>query len=139
MCYNINCRIEIKSRIDGFESTISTNGKVTKTPSQISFDYILDGDECSLNVNNGEVVQTRRGEQNIKLTFRKGEQTECFLENGGFFGAFPVFTDDLQCTMRDINKGNDAVRILTLSIIYTLGEQKTEVNFSAEYKIEGKQ
>ena len=135
MCYNSECRIEIKSRIDGETSTIQAKGKVIKTPSDMRFDYLLDGDECTLTVSDGSVVQSRRGEQNIKMTFRKGEQTVCFLENGGFSGTFPVFCHDLQCTMCGINREFGAIQVFILSIVYTIGEQKIELNFSAEYKI----
>ena len=135
MCYNSDCRIEIKSLIDGETSTTLTKGKVVKTPSDMRFDYVLDGDECTLTVNDGGVVQSRRGEHNIKMTFRKGEQTECFLENSGFSGAFYVFTHTLQCTMCGINREFGANQGFTLLIVYTIGEQKIELNFSAEYKI----
>ena len=131
MCYNSECRIEIKSRIDGTESAVSAEGKVTKTSEALRFDYGLDGDRCTLTVNANEVIQSRRGEQNIEMTFRKGEQTECFLKSGGFSGTFQVFTHDLQCM--------DGKSGFTLSIVYTLGGQKTELNFSAEYKIREKQ
>ena len=126
MCYNSNCRIEIKSCIDGAKSKISVDGKAVISPSHRRFDYILDGDECTLRVTDNEVVQVRRGEQNIKLTFRKGESGECFLESGGFSGTFSVFTQDLQTS--------DNGRCFALLIVYTLGEQKTELNFSAKYK-----
>ena len=135
MCYNSDCRIEIKSRIDGETSTVSTKGKVIKSHSDIRFDYLLDGDECNLTVSSGGVIQIRRGEQNVKMTFRKGEQTECFLENMGLSGTFPVFTHDLQCTMSDINRGFEVNRGFTILIVYTIGEQKIELDFSAEYKI----
>ena len=135
MCYNSDCIIEIKSRIDGQTSTISTKGKVIKTPSEMRFDYLLDGDECTLTVSDCGVVQSRHGEQTIKMTFRKGEQTECFLENCGFSGTFFVFTHDLQCTMRDINGDFGMNRGFKLLIVYKIGEQKIELNFSAEYKI----
>ena len=135
MCYNSDCRIEIKSRIDGETSTISTKGNVVKTSSDMRFDYLLDGDKCTLTVSNGCIVQSRRGEQNVKMTFRKGEQTECFLGNGCFSGTFSVFTHDLQCTMSDINKDFGIEKGFTLLIVYTIGEQKIELNFSAEYKI----
>ena len=135
MCYNSDCRIEIKSSIDGSESNISVKGKVKKTPEGFRFDYVLDGDECTLTENGVEVVQSRRGEQGIKMTFRKGEQTDCFLQNGGFSGVFSVFTRDLQCTMRDINDKFGANSLFELLIVYTIGEQKIKLNFSAKYKI----
>ena len=134
MCYNSNCKIEITSRIDGTVNTVSATGKVIRTHSDIRFVYTLDGDDCTLSVCESEVVQIRRGEQNIKMTFRKGEKTDCFLESGGFSGIFSVFTDDLQCTMRDIN-GKIGTQIFKLLIVYMLGDQKTELNFSAEYKL----
>ena len=135
MCYNSDCRIEIKSCIDSSESSITAKGKVKKTPNGLQFDYFLDGDACTLTVNDDRIVQSRRGEQNIELTFRKGEQTECFLENGGFSGTFYVFTHDLQCTMCDINGKFGANHGFLLLIVYTIGEQKIELNVSAEYKI----
>lgn len=139
MCYNSDCRIEIKSCIDGVQDTVSAKGKIKKTLNGLQIDYLLYGDECTLTVNNSEnnseVIQSRRGEQSIKMTFRKGEQTDCFLENGGFSGTFPVFCHDLQCTMCGINREFAAVQVFILSIVYTIGEQKIELNFSAEYKI----
>ena len=138
MCYNSKCKIEIKSCIDGVQDIISAKGRVIKSHSDISFDYTLDGDSCTLTITDGEVVQDRRGEQSIKLTFRKGEKTECFLKNGGFLGTFPVFTHDLQCTMCDINRKIGAIQVFILSIVYTIGEQKIELNFSAEYKLKEK-
>lgn len=130
MCYNSDCRIKIKSCIDGEISSVSAKGTVIKTNSHLRFDYFLDGDECALVVTDGEVIQSRRGGQNIKIAFRKGKQTECVLESGGFSGSFFVFTDDLKCT----TEKTDSTQVFTLLIDYTLGEQKTELNFSAEYK-----
>ena len=132
MCYNSDCSIKIKSRIDGETCTVSTKGKVVKTTSDIRFDYFLDGDECTLTVKGREVIQLRRGEQSVKMIFRKGERTDCFLGNDGFSGAFPVFTHDLQCTMRDINDEFNINQGFSLLIVYTIGEKKIELNFSAE-------
>ena len=126
MCYNSNCRIEIKSCIDGVESKVSLDGKVTKCPSEIRFDYALDSDRCTLSVTDNEAVQLRQGEQNIKLIFKKGETSECSLSSGGFLGTFHVFTQEMQMT--------DDGKSFLLLIVYTLGEQKTELRFSAEYK-----
>lgn len=129
MCYNKNCRIEIISLIDGESSTISTMGKATKTSSGFCFDYALDGDECTITVADNKVVQSRRGEQNIELTFKRGEETQCFLSSGGFEGTFTVFTNNLQYSVCEV----DALQIFKLSIGYILGEQKTEITFSAKY------
>lgn len=130
MCYNDKCKIEIKSRIDGSENSVSANGRVAKTASKMLFDYVLDGDGCTLTVNENDVIQERRGGQNIKMVFRKGEQTECFLQSGGFSGTFTVFTHDLQFSERGTNSGKN---IYTLLIAYTIGEEKIELSFSAEY------
>lgn len=132
MCYNSDCRIEIKSVIDGAKATVSANGKVAKTPSGMRFYYVMGGDECTLTVTDGEVVQSRQGEQNVKMTFRKNEQTECYLESGGFAGTFPVFTHDLRACA--VAGNSEALKAFTLSIVYTIGEQKIELDFSAEYK-----
>ena len=126
MCYNSSCRIEIKSIIDGTLSTVTVQGKVVKSPSDTHFDYTLDGDKCTLTLTDSEVVQLREGEQNIKMTFRKGEKAECVLSSGGFLGTFPVFTHEL------IKK--ESAKNLILKIIYTIGEQKVELDFSAQYK-----
>ena len=130
MCYNDKCKIEIKSRIDGSESTVAVNGSVEKTASKMRFSYVLDGDGCTLTVNENEIIQERCGEQNIKMIFRRGEQTECSLQSGGFTGAFTVFTHDLQFAECVTNIGKN---VYTLLIVYTLGEEKIELSFSAEY------
>ena len=127
MCYNSNCRIEIKSIIDGDLSTVTSQGSVVKSNSEIRFKYTLDGDECALTLTDSEVKQTRKGENDISMTFRKGERTECTLASGGFSGSFPVYTHELD--------KKETSKDLTLKIVYTLGEQKVELNFSAEYKI----
>ena len=67
------------------------------------------------------------------MTFKKGEKTQCFLGSGGFEGAFTVFTDNLQYSVYDTG----ALRIFKLSIDYTLGEQKTEIVFSAKLTSKG--
>lgn len=123
MCYNNKCKIEIKSCIDGSLTTVSATGKVTKTISGLRFDYALDSDECTLVANDKGVVQTRRGEQNIKMVFRKGEQTECFLESDGLSGKFTVFTYDLKIVSGLVD---------TIIIVYALGEEKIELKFTAE-------
>ena len=130
MCYNDKCKIEIKSRIDGSENSVLVNGRVAKAVSEICFDYVLDGDDCTLTVKDNEVIQVRRGEQNIKMIFRKGEQTECILQSGGFSGTFTVFTHDLQ--FADCGTNTDK-NVYALLIVYTLGEEKIELSFSAEY------
>ena len=124
MCYNSNCKIEIKSCIDGTCNIISVKGAVMKMPAGVSFFYTLDGDECTLTVNDCVITQERRGGQNIRMVFRKGQQTECLLESGGFSGKFTVFTHDVHFI-----EGNK----ITLSINYTIGEEKVELGFSAEY------
>lgn len=130
MCYNDKCKIEIKSKIDGSANSVSVYGRVAKTASEIQFNYVLDGDDCTLTVKENEVVQLRHGEQNIKMIFRKGEQTECSLQSGGFSGTFTVFTHDLKFTECGTNAGKI---IYTLLIVYTLGEEKIDLSFSAEY------
>lgn len=123
MCYNNKCKIEIESDIGGCLSAVSAVGKSTKTASGIRFDYALDGDECALIANDKEIVQTRRGEQNTKMIFRKGEQTECFLESGGFLGKFTVCTYDLKVSFGQVN---------IIVIVYSLGEEMIEIKFTAE-------
>ena len=134
MCYNSNCTVEIKSCVDGETSIVSTKGKIIKSHSKICVYYDLDGDECTLTVTDDEVVQKRCGEQNIELTFKKGEESQCFLSSGGFGGTFTVFTDSLKHTVCEI----DALQVFKLSIGYILGEQKTEIIFSAKYTLKGK-
>lgn len=129
MCYNNKCKIEIKSRIDCSDSFVTVNGILEKTASDMRFYYALDGDDCTLTVKDNEVIQIRRGDQNIKMIFRKGEQTECFLESAGFSGAFSVFTHDLRFDASGLNTGKNSV---TLLIAYTLGEEKIELTFSAK-------
>ena len=133
MCYNNNWSIEIKTCIDGVSDTVSTRGKLISAPSGYSFDYNLDGDECTLCLTGDKVVQTRRGEQNIKITFQEGETTECILESGGFCGTITVFTEHLQHTVCSIDKRFGSVQIFTLTIVYTLGEQRVKIDFSAKY------
>ena len=135
MCYNKNCDIEIKSCIDGETSIISVTGKVTRSPSEYRFDYTLDGDKCTLTVREGEVIQTRRGEQNIDLTFIKGEKSECVFDMGGLSGTVPVFTEDIQRDVCSIDRRFGAVYVYMLTLAYTLGEQKTRINFSAKYSL----
>ena len=102
MCYNSNCTVEIKSRIDGETSVVSSKGKIIKSPSGYRVDYSLEGDEGVIIVNDSGVVQKRHGEQNIELNFRKGESTQCFLSSGGFKGDFSVYTDDLHYGIGEI-------------------------------------
>ena len=138
MCYNSNCSIELKSTIDGETCVFSAKGKVLKTPSGMQFDYCLDGDRCTLTVTDGEVVQTRRGEQNIKLTFKKCENTECVLDIGGFSGVVPVYTEDMQHNICSVNRRFGAVYVFILTIVYMFGEQKTKIDFSAKYTLREK-
>ena len=138
MCYNSNCRIEIVSCIDGEKTTFSVKGQVKKTSSGFCFDYTLDGDECTLTVKDDEAVQSRRGEQNIVMTFRKGMQTQCFLQSGDFSGAFPIYTETMEYAIFGSERKSEGLERFTLSIAYVLGEQKTEIKFSAEYTLEGK-
>lgn len=126
MCYNKSCKIKICSRIDGETTVSDTQGTIIKTASEVRFDYVLDGDECVFTVNGSQAVQSRRGAQNITMTFRKGKETECLLESGGFSGSFTLFTHNLICEETDGK--------FKLTIIYTLGEEEIELSFSAEYK-----
>ena len=135
MCYNKDCKIEIASIIDGEKSVTNAKGKVIKTPSDCRFEYTFDRDGCTLSVKDNEVIQTRRGAQTINMTFRKGEETQCSLSSGGFSGAFPVLTEAVEHSVCSINGRFGTVEIFLLTIIYTLGEQKTEIKFSAKYKI----
>lgn len=130
MCYN-NCKIEIKSCIDGSVSVIRTEGKVVKTSSETCFVYDLDGDSCSFTLKGKSAVQKRLGKQNIELTFVKGENTDCFLEDGDLTGSLPIFTYDL----RFDSSGTDgsAMRVDVITIDYSIGEQKIKLEFSAEY------
>ena len=134
MCYNSNCTVEIKSCIDGETSVVSSKGKIIKSPSGYRVDYSLDGDECSLIVNERGVVQKRRGEQNIELTFKIGESTQCSLSSGSFKGDFSVYTDDLHYGIGNV----DGLQVFMLSMVYLLGEQRTEIVFSAKYTLKGK-
>ena len=90
-----------------------------------------------LSVTEKEVVQTRRGEQNIKMTFRKDEITQCVLESGGFSGTFSIFTKELYYNICGTGKPEDASCVFTLKIVYELAERQTEINFSAKYTLEG--
>ena len=88
MCYNNKCKIEIRSNINGSTDTITVKGKATKTLSDMRFEYTLNGDECTLIVKNDEAVQTRRGEQNIKMTFRKANEQSVFWKAEVFRARF---------------------------------------------------
>ena len=131
MCYNSNCTVEIKSCIDGETSVVSSKGKIIKSPSGYRVDYTLDGDECALIVTERGVVQKRHGEQNIEMTFKIGQSTQCFLSSGGFKGDFSVYTDDLHYGVGEIG----GMQVFILSMGYILGKQRTEIIFSAKYKI----
>lgn len=138
MCYNSKCKIEIKSYIDGTATNTSVKGTVTKMPAEIRFEYVLDGDDCTFTVKDNEAVQIRRGAQNIKMIFRKGEQTDCYLESGGFVGGFTVFTSGLEFADCSVISGKKTVNIYTVSIVYMLGEEKIKLTFSAEYNFNAK-
>ena len=134
MCYNSDSGIEIASVIDGEKSIVKANGKIIRSPSGYRFEYGFEGDECTLCVTENEVVQIRRGEQNIQMTFRRGEQTRGLLTVGGFSGDFPIYTESFE--FADNSNGEGC--IFNISITYTIGEQKNEINFSAKYTLEGK-
>ena len=123
MCYNNEYNIAIESCVNGVVSTVFAKGKMEKMPCGIRYDYVLDGDACSLTVNENEAVQSRRGGQNIRMTFRKGLTTECNLSSGGFSGVFTVFTEELKFAQAPV---------AVLFISYMLGDQKIELKFSAE-------
>ena len=127
MCYN-NCSIQIESAVGGSGSLIKTSGRVTKTTDGYRFEYDLDGDCCVLTVGRNETVQERRGGQNIKLIFRKGEKTNCVIGTDGFSGSLPLFTHDIGF------KENGGYSLL---IVYTLGEDKITLKNIAKNSVKG--
>ena len=134
MCYNKDCKIKITSFIDGEKSTVSTEGKLINTSPELRVEYLLDSDQCSLTANGNEIVQTRRGRQNVSITFREGEQTECVLGFNGFSGTIPVFTENFEISILRIHNRYETSYIYTISIRYTLGEQKIELTITVENK-----
>lgn len=99
MCNNrYNCRITIVPQGDGRQDEERTDGRLSSDGKLTWLKYALDGDDCILTYDGRTVTQTRAGENNLSLTFRKGERTECTLASGGMRGSFEIFTDEINFT-----------------------------------------
>lgn len=80
-----------------WKDDITTEGDVHLTDDGLlTVCYTLDGDECTLTVDGGKVVQRRRGVQNVHIEFEEGKYTDCTFGNGGFTGAYKIFTDKIK-------------------------------------------
>lgn len=99
MCYNLNksaprrCKIKINSSLS---DEISAFGTIEEAEGKLNVLYTLDGDDCALTYSDGKAEQTRRGGQNVKISFERGEKTFCEISSGAFSGGFEIFTESLE-------------------------------------------
>ena len=99
MCNNqYKCRVTINSQSESFNDEKQTEGRFTSDGEGVRLSYKLDGDDCVLTADGKTITQTRTGANNIRLTFRKGERTQCILTSGGMSGSFEIFTDEIKFT-----------------------------------------
>lgn len=123
------CRLAITSRGEGWKSDIIVPARVEIAQDCVQAYYVLDGDECAFTYSRGRAEQTRKGSVNIRMSFVCGRRTACILGEGGLSGGYPVFTDRLDCLIRergfmariDYRSGNDGERV-TVSLRALIGE-----------------
>lgn len=94
-------RINILSVNNGERFCFRETGELTAEADGFSVSYKLDGDSCHIEYKGGEVVQTRSGRINFKMTFSENRETECVLFEQGRRFAFPVATKSISVALSD--------------------------------------
>ncbi len=93
----VDCSVKILSK--GLKWSDSRESKGTMAYDDCSFiiNYKIDGDDCTLNFLDGELVQLRRGQHDIEMHFVKNKRTSCFIGVNGGRGQFDILTRVLDC------------------------------------------
>lgn len=102
---------------------IRSVGELVYTASGFDLDYTMGGDNCRFSVRGDSVSQSRRGNVNTELSFRRDRETACILLTGELTGSIPVKTVSL-----DIVCGEEGV---SADIVYYLGGAKINLKLSA--------
>jgi uncharacterized beta-barrel protein YwiB (DUF1934 family) len=92
-------KISIKSQGNDWKDEISSPAEILIDGNYAEVKYAIDGDECTLKVCDGSVEQLRRGEVDIKLTFKQGQKTLCILGDEGMRGGYEIFTQLLHSSI----------------------------------------
>lgn len=122
--------INIYSCTGGENSRFCTEGELVLTPEGFEVNYLLDGDECSLECRGFTVTQRRSGRLTFLMKFEEGASSECILSEGGAKFIIPVFTRTIAAVC-----GEDGCRV---TLLYEQGEEReqTELVFIAERRRE---
>ncbi len=118
------CKVTVRSRGEGWQDEKITDGEYCFDGETAVLKYKLDEDDCLLTSDGKAVFQTREGAQNISLSFRKGERTQCTFGTGELSGSFEIFTDEIK--FDSVDGG------FKLFLEYTGGGGKIKLSLTAE-------
>lgn len=91
--------------------------EISENSARIS--YVLDGDDCTLELSPDRAEQTRRGGVNLRLSFSAGGKTACIIGDDSLRGGYEIFTERLDCMIK--SKGFSA------EIEYLSGDDKEKI------------
>ena len=89
-------KVIIKSRGNGWTDEKVTEGKICEIEDGVKLAYSLEGDECVLSLFSGKVIQERRGEQSLKISFEEGKYSDCIIGEGNLCGSYKIFTRKME-------------------------------------------
>lgn len=115
------CNVKISGSKDAEE--VISSGELEFNGKGFDLRYEIAGDSCFLSARGSTVTQSRRGNVNTDITFKKGSDTVCMLLSGELTGSVPVKTVYLKT---DVDEDGVAV-----AIDYFLGGAKIFLRLTA--------
>lgn len=123
-------KVIIRSRGNGWTDEKVTEGELFETQNKVKLVYALDGDNCVLEITEGRAVQTRRGEQCLKITFEEGKYSDCVIGEGNMSGSYKIFTRKIEFL-----RGKNG---FSLSLEYENGSDREIINLKLTAHIKEK-
>lgn len=122
------CKLIITSNGRDWQNKVSCQATYCQEGENTLLQYQLDGDACRMQLNSGELFQSRKGQVNLDLHFLPNLKTACYLSTGQGRGSYPIYTtayflqkkpNGLQCCL-SYESGEDKEPIkLKITVIYS--------------------
>jgi hypothetical protein len=118
----MKCKLTIASHGNGWSDKVTDVGQMNIEDGVATVNYKIDGDLCNLTISEEFVEQERKGENNIKISFRQGEKTLCIIGDDELRGGYSVFTKTLTSKVGTLG--------CNVSLNYISGNDNEEINLT---------
>lgn len=123
----MQCKVIIRSAGGNWTDEVKSLGDFKKTEDGYEISYKIAEDSCIIKIDKNSVVQRRKGDTNVEISFCKGKKTECKISTGGFSGGYEVITESV---VHSLKKGGFR---LELKYINGLEREKIRLTLTAVF------